>query len=237
MQEEKISDYYALVLYKAFSKAYAQQPGNPVAVKQYEHEGKPIDVFKYKVDKFGFVVILYQNNVDDLILNVKIQLKELKNLEVYLPEKHNSQTIQFKVSKGETQMVILKAKVSDIDNPVYSYSYGEVFKFSQNLSSSQLKHLCQSQGQKTQSLNDDNIQVFHYKYPGGFADFYMNKGHKGVLEEEITFDLKNFLVNGAETNDLKITLPPGQEFLLDLRVKDIFDSYSFSRKSKTKLIK
>jgi len=65
----------------------------------------------------------------------------------------------------------------------------------------------------------------------------VNNGIQGVLEEDIAFDLKNFLVNGAELNDLKITLPPGQEFLLDLRIKDIFDSSSFSRKTKTKLIK
>jgi len=237
LQEEKISKHYAAMLYQSFSKSYALANPSFVA-RQYDHDGTKIEALKYKVEKFGLVIMVYINNDPDYILNVRVNLRQLTNMELFLPEKNDSQNIEFKLSKDQTEIIVLKAKVFETEETAFSYLFGEAFKLSQSFSPSQLKLLCQSKGKKIQSLNDGNVEVYNYKYLGGFADFYLNKGSKGVFEEEIAFDLKNFLVNGAaQTDNLKITLHPGEEFLLDMKIQNIFNACSCSRKSKTKFTK
>ena len=71
---------------------------------------------------------------------------------------------------------------------------------------------------------------------GGLADCYVNRGPKGVLQAEITFDIANILVNGENHNRLEIFVAPGEEFLVDMRIKDVYSQSKCERKFKSMII-
>ena len=223
------------LLYEKILKGYLLSLGNKkIQVKQFESEGRKLQVSKYSLNKFGLVAVLYANNEKDITSYNRMQLSKLNNMEICLPLKaHNSPFIDINVPAGQQKMVILKARVLDLENTSYAYEYSELYKFVQSFSTEQLKMLCRTQGQRVQSFKNGQIEAYTFKYLGGFADYYVNKGGAGTLQEEITFDAQNILVNGEETKKLEIFVVPGQDYLVDMRIKNVYESCRCNRKTRS----
>jgi len=232
--EKAPSNYNLPLLYERLMKNYILSSGNKkIQMKQFENEGQKLQVAKHSINKFGLVAILYVNNEKEITSYNRLQISKINNMEIFIPANVNSPFIDINVGPGQQKIVLLKAKVLDLNNTSYAYEYSELYKLVQTFSVEQLKMLCRTKGQRTQTFKNGQIEAYTFKYLGGFADYYVNKGGAGTLQEEITFDAQNILINGQETKHLEIFVVPGQDFLVDMKIKNVFETCRCNRKTRS----
>jgi len=219
--------------------------------KQYENGDTKYQLWKYKIEKFGLVGLLYRNQEKDIALNTKLDIQKLDNMAIVSPLIKDNRYIELKVDPGKEKFVLFKAKIEDVIEDEqdekgatevkskkrgFEYEYSEMFRLSNVYSKDELKAICKEKGTISQSFLNGTIIVYSYKYLGGLAEYYVNNGEKGTFKQDITFEVQNVLVNGEEPRNMVITVPPKEDFLLDMAVKDMSKGSKFARKTKASLI-
>ena len=234
--EEDDRKYDQRELYEEIMKGYFEANGGGKDKKIRRRRLENSQVYKYKLEKFGFVALFYKNIEKGMVLYNRITVQNLINMEIF-GENNKQKGVDVEIKGGEEKVVLLKAKVVDVKNTSYAYQYSEIYKFREELTREQLRYICKQRGQKVMELCKGNIEVYNCKYYGGFVDLYVNKGTKGFLggkrvsKEVVVFDCENVRVNGKENvKELEVVLGPGEEFLVDMRIIDLFESSKCERK-------
>jgi len=239
-QEEPAHKYDLNSLYLGFLRAMVKSaPEETFLAKQYELDNQKYQIWKYKVEKFGLVGLLYLNKEKDIVLNTKLDIQNLENMVLANTQGRDGQFIELKVKPGALKMVLLKTKVDHVlegkdqekNDKMSKYEYSELFRLSNVFTEDELKALCKEKGAIVNELKEGKIVVYRFKYLGGLAEYYVNMDERVTFIQDIQFEVKNVLVNEAEPKDMKIVVEPGSHFLLNMRVKDFSRGSKFNRKS------
>ena len=248
--EEPLNNYDVFSLYEGFLKAALNKPkdkklGKP---KQYENGEIKYDIWKYKVEKFGLVGLFFCNKEEKIALNSRLEIQKFDNMELYMPGSKETHTVDLKLEPGSEKMVIFKARIEDASlereldvceaakTKAFAYEYGEMFRLSNVYTSDQLKELCIEKGTKIQRFLNGMIEVYKFTYLGGVVEYYVNHHENKTFKQEITFEAQNILVNGKEPENMAVLVPPKKDYILDMKVKDMYKGSKFTRKTRPLLI-
>ncbi len=78
--------------------------------------------------------------------------------------------------------------------------------------------------------------MYTLKFEGGMLVYYVNKSER-TLQDKVSLDSKNMVINGEEKDFIEVLVKPGEEFLLEIRVNDVFGETKFHKESKLKQLK
>lgn len=178
--------------------------------------GNNVEIFLYVLQYEDGVLLLYENNTPDLLLDEEITF-ELKGLT--LAEDPGKKVLRFELGPGKDRAVYLK-KIAPEFSILYNVSYivkyiGKGGSGAEKLSEWELRKLAKEQGQKKQrkdTKNGDPVEIYVYvlQHEHGVYMLYENNTTNLELDEEIAFELKGLeLADDPKGDMVRFILKPG----------------------------
>lgn len=195
-------------------------------ITKYETE----NIVKYNGTLWGFVYFLYVNESSNMSLYEVTNLTKCENLTIFWPNASQKNT-HFEICCNSNEFKLVLYKIGYLNNGSHACSMNNMINISENLNDKNLIEKTLKEGVSAKRNND--VTFYNYKFKGGNAFLYQNKG-KNLYKEILTFkvleNIEIILENGVENKkrnevDVKVQ-PDGGIFLLRLNIKNPFEKKS-----------
>jgi len=219
-KEENPSNYDKITLYEEVMTSYIKSAkGKGISTNLYQYS-----IISMQGIKYDLTGILFQNKEKHLTLHSKVMFTTLENIKVLTP--NISGNIVEIVLPPESEKIMILDPTSKEPNIKINFDYKESYSIVSSYTDQELRFLCKA-GNK-QSILNDKINLYKYEYKGGQAFLFVNPNSTRLFQLKIKFDIKNMRVNGEDINSTEIYIPPGEDHLINLFVKDPYNKYKFN---------
>jgi len=181
-------------------------------------------------------VNLLKNKEKDAEVFYSLQPKSPEVMELLIPKEGEWPVVKEHLKKGEKKLIVIKLKRRHLKNQTVSLSCQENVVVVEKLSKEKMIEACKSKGKKLLPLKDNTVEMYTLKFDGGTLVYYVNKSDR-TLQDKVSIDSKNVVINGEEKDFYEVLVKPETEFLLEIRVKDLFGDTKFHKESKVKMLK
>lgn len=189
-------------------------------ITDYESSG----LKKYNGTLWGFVYFWYKNDNKNVDLYEAVTLTKCENLFKFLPLNAKNNNYFEVVCKANDFRLVLY-KIGSYSNGSHACTMSSLINLNENLDDKSLIELALLNGTKNKRTNE--ITLISYKFKGGTALVYQNKG-KTSFAENLTFkileNIEIILQNGvlAKASNVAVKVTPNGYFLIRLNIKNPF---------------
>jgi len=210
------------LLKKFFAVYYRSRPTTDVMI-DYGHLGDK-RIRRYVDYVFGYLCFYYLNSSDLFRLVEKVKMESLFGLEITPPYSDSS---EFDVTVPENSDFMVLYKTTLEGQMMHHSKHTSWSYLFPNVSEEMIKKLILSKAKKVLKRKlmgrEVDIIVYVYAFNGGFCFYYVNKT-EFTYRERLGLDLFNLISATEDEHNqqtyFKIVLGPGQEFLMQFRVKN-----------------
>lgn len=202
-------------------KCYILKGKNNEKVTKYDAE----NILKFNGTLWGFVYFFYVNNSENTNLYEAMTLTKCENLTFFYPFDHKNNTY-FEISCKPKEHKLVLYKIGFMNNGSHACSMNSMVNLSENFNDQILIQKALKEG--AASKRNNQVSFMNYKFKGGNAFVYQNKGNV-VYQEKLTFktleNIEVILENDKEVKgrDVNVKVEPnGGVFLLRLNIKNPF---------------
>ena len=205
---------------KILEKIYISCAKIQNCVLRFEQEGAP-NCYKYSASTVeGYTYIYFENKEEDATLVEDVKYTKFEGLKLLSP--FSGTNYKVVIGPGEHEIILIKQLELNEYNLIFSYQSSIQF------GKKTLMNLAKLNGtkkkRKDKKLDTDlDIDVYIYKHTFGLCYYYENNTTNKKLKE--TLNISNntnvdFVGEKEGTNEVMITIDPGQTYFIELRGKN-----------------
>ena len=205
---------------KILEKIYISCAKIQNCVLRFEQEGAP-NCYKYSASTVeGYTYIYFENKEEDATLVEDVKYTKFEGLKLLSP--FSGTNYKVVIGPGEHEIILIKQLELNEYNLIFSYQSSIQF------GKKTLMNLAKLNGtkkkRKDKKLDTDlDIEVYIYNHTFGLCYYYENNTTNKKLKE--TLNISNntnvdFVGEKEGTNEVMITIDPGQTYFIELRGKN-----------------
>lgn len=205
---------------KILEKIYISCAKIQNCVLRFEQEGAP-NCYKYSASTAeGYTYIYFENKEEDATLVEDVKYTKFEGLKLLSP--FSGTNYKVVIGPGESEIILIKQLELNEYNLIFSYQSSIQFGKKTLMNLAKLKGT--KKKRKDKKLDTDlDIDVYIYKHTFGLCYYYENNTKNKKLKE--TLNISNntnvdFVGEKEGTNEVMITIDPGQTYFIELRGKN-----------------
>jgi len=187
-------------------------------------------IVRYSGNLAGYYYVYFENKSENTILVENFEISG-HGYEFDDPMIRDQKEVIKMIDPKHDEIVLVKTSPNASSSKATFYNKT---RFIQLLTDDTIITMAMADDQNKKSYPSHGLILHKFSYHGGEGYYYQNVGYR-VLKLQVNFSqLVNYEVNGVNNLSLKAYIPPGDGYLMNMRVIDVFASskhnltYSYS---------
>ena len=203
-----------------FFRNYLEKNKKLAQISSYDQNG---EILKYNGTLWGYVYFLYTNRSQKMSLYEAVTLTKCENLKKFWPkDQKNNDYFEVICSPSESKLILYQIGVAN--NGSHACSMNSLVNLMEDLDDKTIIEYALKEGVNNKRTNE--VSIYNYKFKGGTALVYQNKG-KADFKENLMFKVLENLEIKLEKGELKgtsvqVKVEPNSYFVIKLKIKNPF---------------